>query len=123
MALSLLSILVFPEPFLRSMGLGGALAVIMAVVASLIVLPAIVAVLGPWVNRAAIPLPHPKSGGQPIWRAFGKFVVKHAVPVLTISLALLLAAGIPFLHVALRRSRPKEFTAWIYRADSGRDHY
>ena len=61
-ALALCSLLIFPQVFLRSMGFGGAAAVLVAMVTSLTVLPAMLAVLGhridavrlPWVRRRRI---------------------------------------------------------------------
>jgi RND superfamily putative drug exporter len=60
-ALALASLLIFPQVFLRSMGLGGMAAVLVAMVASLTVLPALLAVLGHRINALRVPLP---------WRAF-----------------------------------------------------
>ncbi len=62
-ALALCSLLIFPQVFLRSMGFGGAAAVLVAMVTSLTVLPAMLAVLGdridavrlPWGRRRRIP--------------------------------------------------------------------
>ncbi len=100
-ALSLLGILVFPEMFLRSMGLGGALAVTVAVISSLTVLPAILSVLGPKIDALMIPLPINRRGVDinSGWRALGQFVVRRPVAVLVVSLGVLIAAGIPFIHV------------------------
>lgn len=61
--LALSSLLIFPQVLLRSMGLGGAAAVLVAMAASLTVLPALLAVLGhrvnalrlPWARRRGIP--------------------------------------------------------------------
>ncbi len=55
--LALASLLLFPQVFLRSMGYGGMAAVLVAMLASLTVLPALLAVLGPRVNALRIPLP------------------------------------------------------------------
>jgi trehalose monomycolate/heme transporter len=49
-ALALASLLVFPQMFLRSMGLGGVAAVVVAIIVSLTVLPALLAVLGSRLN-------------------------------------------------------------------------
>ena len=102
-ALSLLGMLAFPESFLRSMGIGGALAVAAAVTASLTVLPAILAILGPRINRGAIPWLHRPRGPQMtqagFWFAFSHWVMRRAPVVIPVTLGLLLAAGIPFLHV------------------------
>ncbi|WP_422770832.1 MMPL family transporter [Plantactinospora sp. WMMC1484] len=56
-ATALASLLIFPQAFLRSMGLGGIAAVLVAMVAALSVLPALLAVLGPRINALAVRLP------------------------------------------------------------------
>jgi len=100
-ALSLLGLLAFPEMFLRSMGIGGAIAVFVAIAASLTVLPALLAVLGTNVNRLAVPflLSANSEGSRSGWRAIGRFVVRWPLPVMALTLGLLFWAGAPFLHV------------------------
>ncbi|WP_244367717.1 MMPL family transporter [Micromonospora echinofusca] len=51
------SLLIFPQAFLRSMGLGGMAAVLVAMLASLTVLPALLAVLGHRIDALRVPLP------------------------------------------------------------------
>ena len=53
-AVSMLGLLFFPQTVLRTMGLGGALVALIAVVWSLTVLPALLAVLGPRVNALSV---------------------------------------------------------------------
>ena len=53
--LSLSSLLIFPQVLLRSMGLGGAAAVLVAMVVSLTVLPAMLAALGPKIDAGRLP--------------------------------------------------------------------
>ncbi|OLE25995.1 MAG: hypothetical protein AUG44_14370, partial [Actinobacteria bacterium 13_1_20CM_3_71_11] len=55
--LALASLLLFPQGFLRSMGYGGMAAVFVAMLASLSLLPAGLAVLGHRINALRIPLP------------------------------------------------------------------
>jgi RND superfamily putative drug exporter len=54
-AASAVSLVLFPESFLRSMGYGGVAVVLVDVVASLTVLPALLAVLGPRVDALRMP--------------------------------------------------------------------
>jgi trehalose monomycolate/heme transporter len=56
-ALALASLLVFPENFLRSMGIGGMAAVLVAMLSALTVLPATLTVLGPRINALRVPMP------------------------------------------------------------------
>ncbi|MDG4829580.1 MMPL family transporter [Solwaraspora sp. WMMD1047] len=54
-ATALASLLIFPQAFLRSMGLGGMAAVLVAMLAALTVLPALLAMLGPRINALRVP--------------------------------------------------------------------
>ena len=53
-AIALSSLILFPETFLRSMGYGGVLTVLIDVLAALTVMPALLSVLGPKVNSLRI---------------------------------------------------------------------
>jgi len=103
-AAALASLLIFPQRFLYSMGLGGALVTLVDVVAALIVLPAVLAVLGPRVNVLApkrwqhAPAAEDRAGG---WYRLSQYVMRHATPIALLSGALLLALGAPFLGVKL----------------------
>ncbi len=110
-SISLLGMLAFPESFLRSMGIGGAIAVLSAMAASLTILPALLAVLGPHVNKWALPLPRrsrrqPQMDTQGFWFGFSHWVMRRALWVIPVTLGLLLALGIPFLHVRFANSGP-----------------
>ena len=52
-AAALAALLVFPQQFLYSMGLGGMVVALIAATASLVALPALLALLGPRVNSVA----------------------------------------------------------------------
>jgi RND superfamily putative drug exporter len=56
-ALALASLLIFPQAFLRSMGLGGMAAVTVAMLGALTVLPGLLVILGPRINALRIPIP------------------------------------------------------------------
>jgi trehalose monomycolate/heme transporter len=101
-ALALASLMLFPETFLRSMGYGGVATVLVDVLAALIVMPALLAVLGPRVNalriRRSVRRP-PVPEGQGGWYRLASSVMRrpllYAVPIVVV----LLALGSPFLHV------------------------
>jgi len=101
-ALALASLMLFPETFLRSMGYGGVATVLVDVLAALIVMPALLAVLGPRVNalriRRSVRRP-PVPEGQGAWYRLASSVMRrpaaYAVPIVVV----LLALGSPFLHV------------------------
>jgi RND superfamily putative drug exporter len=62
--LALASLLLFPQGFLKSMGYGGMAAVLIAMLASLSLLPAGLAVLGHRINALRVPLPWGRSRAQ-----------------------------------------------------------
>ena len=107
--LSLLGMLAFPENFLRSMGIGGALATAVAMLSSLTVLPALLALLGPNVNRGRLPArpPTTKPPGTGFWYAFSHGVMRYAALVIPATLGLLFVAAIPFLHVRFANPGPE----------------
>jgi RND superfamily putative drug exporter len=101
-AIVLASLLLFPELFLRSMGYGGVATVLVDMLAALIVLPALLAVLGPKVNslriRRSVQRP-PAAEGSGGWYRLAHSVMRrpilYAVPIVVV----LLALGSPFLKV------------------------
>ncbi|WBB70409.1 MMPL family transporter [Micromonospora sp. WMMD812] len=107
-ALAMASLLIFPQPFLRSMGLGGMAAVLVAMLAALTVLPALLAVLGPRIDAVRVPLPWRRrtAGGRPAaaaeggaWARIARSVMRRPVRYL-VAVALLLAVlALPFLRI------------------------
>jgi uncharacterized membrane protein YdfJ with MMPL/SSD domain len=109
-AVSLASLLIFPMPFLRSMGLGGLAAVLVAMVAALTVLPALFSVLGPRVNALRVPRLRRLGRGNPartdaadvdrgFWYRLAHSVMRRPVVYAVSVLAVLLIAAAPFLRV------------------------
>jgi len=104
-AAALASLLVFPQRFLYSMGLGGALVALFAALISLTVLPAILTLLGDRVNslspaflrRRAETEARPASAG--FWYRLSRFVMRRPIPVATLSAAFLILLGLPFLGI------------------------
>ncbi len=101
-AIVLASLMLFPELFLRSMGYGGVATVLVDMLAALIVLPALLAVLGPKVNslriRRSVQRP-PAAEGSGGWYRLAHSVMRrpvlYAVPIVVV----LLGLGSPFLKV------------------------
>ena len=102
---ALASLLVFPQNFLRSMGLGGSLVALIAAVIALVVLPAVLALLGNRVNSLAPAFLHRRAerDAQPatagFWYRLSRFVMRAPTRVAVASAALLIALGIPFLGI------------------------
>jgi trehalose monomycolate/heme transporter len=97
--LALASLLLFPQAFLRSMGYGGMAAVFIAMLASLSILPAGLAVLGHRINAIRIPLPRrrPSSGGA--WAALARSVMKRPWLYLTGVLVILAVLAAPVTRI------------------------
>jgi RND superfamily putative drug exporter len=90
-AVGLLSMVALPLPLIRSMGIGGMLIPAVSVLASLTLLPALLAVLGERVNsvrvmpRRLIDRGHPEDGG---WGRWARFVLRRPVAVGAVGLAI-----------------------------------
>jgi RND superfamily putative drug exporter len=101
-ACSVAALTIFPQPFLYSMGIAGAIVALLAATLALTVLPALLAVLGPRVNalspqrlkHAAERDARPARSGA--WYRLAQFVTRRPTQVAVVSAALLLALGIPF---------------------------
>jgi RND superfamily putative drug exporter len=102
-AASLASLLLFPQNFLRSMGLGGMAAVIVAMLAALTVLPAVLTLLGrrieagrmPWRRRAEADSATSDAHGA--WARIAHSVMARPIRYVVAAVAVLLALGAPFL--------------------------
>jgi uncharacterized membrane protein YdfJ with MMPL/SSD domain len=105
--LSLLSLIVFPEVFLRSMGMSGAAVVATAALLSLTVVPASLRLLGRHINDLSLPgrnamvKPRPHEAKKGFWYVFSQFIMRRPVVVLVVTLAVLLGVGSQFLHAKL----------------------
>lgn len=103
-AISLLSLLVFPQTFLRSIGLGGAAVVATTVVMALTMLPAALRLLGHKVNALPIFLKRQDDIEIPsfrFWYQFSKAVMGWALPVFVATLVALLMVASQFRHAKL----------------------
>jgi RND superfamily putative drug exporter len=112
-AIGLSSLVVFDAAALRSMGLGGIVTVLSTLFFGLTVLPALLALLGPRVNRLRVPLPRflrlvendadaaDRRQGRGVWAWIAARVMRRPVLVALPVLAILLLAGSPFLGIQL----------------------
>ncbi|GAA0948200.1 MMPL family transporter [Actinocorallia libanotica] len=97
-AVSLAGLLLFDQIFLRSMGMGGVATVLVAMLAAVVVLPALLAVLGPKV-RSRRARKTGRDGGGDRWRRVAQAVMRRPVVVSLAIVALLLVLGSPFLRI------------------------
>ena len=100
-AVGLSAMLFFQGTFMASMGAAGAIVVAVAVFYALTVLPALLALIGPRVNRWRIPLFRGSTGRGGFWRALASWVMKRPVVVLVPTVAFLVIAATPFLQLRL----------------------
>ena len=112
MAASLSGLLVYRQPFLRSVGLGGIAVVLLATTLALVLLPALLAALGPRLERGRIPfLQRRAATGGPDgsdanrrWRRLADAVMRHRVGVTVGVTAFLILLGLPFTRLHPARS-------------------
>jgi RND superfamily putative drug exporter len=104
-AAALASLMVFPQNFLFSMGLAGALVSLAAATLALVVLPAMLALLGPrvnalapkWLQRAADRDARPAEKG--FWYRLSRFVIARPGRIALVTTAALIALGVPFASI------------------------
>ncbi|HEU5363186.1 MAG TPA: MMPL family transporter [Gaiellaceae bacterium] len=97
-AVGLLSMIVLPLPFIRSMGIGGMLIPAVSVLAAITLLPALLAVLGERINSVRV-LPkrlvdrgHPEDG---LWGRWARLVLRRPIVVAAVGLTIVaVLAGI-----------------------------
>ena len=111
-AAALASLLVFPQRFLYSMGLGGALVALFAALISLTVLPAVLTMLGTRVNAGAPKFlqRRAEADARPdhhgFWYRLSRFVMRRPLPIATLSALFLIVLGLPFLGIKFNTVDP-----------------
>ena len=91
-AVGLLSLIVLPLPFIRSIGIGGMLIPAVSVLTSVTLLPALLYVLGPKINRLRV-LPKRLVEGSDdpehgFWNRWSQLVMRRPIPVAAAGLAI-----------------------------------
>ena len=107
--LSMAALVIFPMYFLRSFAYAGVGVVLVAVLASVVLTPALLAALGDRVDaldlRRAVrkvlgrPEPKPKPLEETFWYRSAQWVLRRAVPVAVILTAFLVVLGLPFTGI------------------------
>jgi RND superfamily putative drug exporter len=111
-AAALASLLVFPQRFLYSMGLGGSLVALFAALISLTVLPAVLTLLGARVNAGAPKFLQRRAEAdarpaqQGFWYRLSRFVMRRPIPVATLSALFLIILGLPFFAIKFNTVDP-----------------
>ncbi|MBC6459975.1 MMPL family transporter [Actinomadura sp. HBU206391] len=111
-AVALSAMAAFPMLALRSMAYAGVVTALLAAVASLVVLPALLAVCGPRIAKTRRPR---RSAEDGFWHRLALMVMRRPVPIATAATLLLLLLGAPFLGVRLgypdERTLPESATS------------
>ncbi|HTP22729.1 MAG TPA: MMPL family transporter [Solirubrobacteraceae bacterium] len=93
--ISLSAVMLVPSPAFRSMSLGIMLAVIFVLAATLTLLPAVLARLGPRVDKLALPWAHSGEHRSPRFEGWGERLWRHPVRYGLVALAVLVGLALP----------------------------
>ncbi|WP_245666261.1 MMPL family transporter [Actinomadura latina] len=102
---ALAGLLLFPQMFLRTIGLAGIATVMVAVFGATVLLPTLLALLGPRVEIGRMPWRRPtakraqRDPESGFWYRLGHSVMKHPLPYFTVVLVILGVMFVPFLNV------------------------
>jgi len=97
-AVSLAVLIWVPVPLLRSVAIGGVLAIVTVLLGALLLLPALLAWLGARVNWLAVG--HPEAAGpSPFWRRVGEHSIRHPIATALLCTTLLLILASPVLRM------------------------
>lgn len=96
-ALAMAGLLLFPQMFLRSMAYGGMAAVLVAMLVAVTVLPAVLAILGPKVNKVRLPFSFSTGGGSG-WARLAHGVMRRPGLVTVATVGLLVLLAVPFVR-------------------------
>jgi RND superfamily putative drug exporter len=97
--LGLAGLVLFEFMILRSVGIAGAIVVLLAASSALTLLPALLAIVGARVDALAIRRVVPRDDPNGPWARLARRVMHHPVAVLVPTLGVLIVLGSPFLHV------------------------
>ena len=116
---SLSAVMLVPSPAFRSTSLGIIIAVLFVLAATLTLLPAMLAKLGPRVNRLSLPWAHSGGHGSPRFARWGELLWRR--PYLFGGLALLVLVTLALPVLSLRTSMPS--IKVVPRGDHSRQGY
>ncbi len=97
--ITLASLTLFPQMFLKSFGYAGVTVVVMAVLGSLVALPALLAILGDRIDKVVVRKSAitPKEDGR--WAQTARFVMRRPVAVVMVSLVILTVLAAPIKNI------------------------
>jgi putative drug exporter of the RND superfamily len=86
----------------RSMAIGSMSVVAVAVLAAITLLPAVLSLVGGWVDRLRIPVLRPRTAtGQGFWHRWAVGIMRRPWAFIAVALALLVALAVPFASIRL----------------------
>ena len=97
--ISLSAVTLVPSPAFRSMAIGVMIAVVFVVAATLTLLPAVLAKLGPRIDKLALPWAHNGEHRSPRFARWGELIWRHPAALGAVGLAVLLALAVPALNL------------------------
>jgi putative drug exporter of the RND superfamily len=101
-AIGLLSMILLPLPFIRSIGLGGMLIPAVAVLAAITLLPALLSLLGPRINSVRV-MPkrfvNPPSAEVGFWARWARLVTRRPLPVFLAGVVIVTLVVLPAFHI------------------------
>ena len=101
-AIGLLSMIILPLPFIRSIGIGGMLIPAVSVLASITLLPALMSMLGPRINRLRV-MPrrfvNPPSAEFGFWARWARLVTRRPLPVFLLGAIVVTLVVLPAFHM------------------------
>ncbi len=98
-AISLAALLMFPIPYVQSFAYAGVAVVLLAAFSAIVLLPAVLAALGPRVEKGKLFHRHTHSEGEGLWHRQATRVMRHPVPYAIVVTAVLLVLAVPFLRL------------------------
>jgi RND superfamily putative drug exporter len=111
-AVGLLSMIVLPLPFIRSIGIGGMLIPAVSVIASITLLPAMLALLGPRINSVRVMPKRIVEGSDQasgFWAWWSRIVTKRAAVVAAIGVVIVVALLIPGVQLNPSEAQVKDW--------------
>lgn len=92
------AMMIFPLKFLYSMGIGGATVALVSAIVALALVPALLVLLGPWLDRFAIPR-RPAEHSMALWYRLARGVMARPMLVTFCAVALLTVLTLPVLKI------------------------
>jgi RND superfamily putative drug exporter len=102
-AIGLLALIALPLPFLRSVGYAGMLIPLVATIAAITLVPAILAGVGPRLDKHRI---RRKDRSNLAWQRWSAFVVRHRIPAALVALVILGALIVAASNLRLGNADP-----------------